>query len=196
MGAFVLSQIPDPHIPSSVTAYELSLIRMDNHIIDRTAVRIIPLHRCSPGIPNLYSAIFGAGDHPFPFAMESHAGDIARVPLESEKRCGVRGADVVELDIVVAGRGEEPLVRGYAEAVHLGVGVLDCAGADAGEGFPEADCVVVASWAGDVSFLRETVGWVCGELSATHQYIISQTLPQQSEDGWQQVKSQGSCERE
>lgn len=45
---------------------------------------------------------------------------------------------------MVARRGEVALVGGYAEAVDLGVGVLDCAGADPGEGFPESDCVVVS----------------------------------------------------
>ena len=70
--------------------------------------------------------------------MEGDAGDVVSVALEGQDWIGVRGFDVVELDVGVGGGGEETLVGGDAEAVDLGVGVLDCAGADAGEGFPES----------------------------------------------------------
>lgn len=50
----------------------------------------------------------------------------------------VGGLDVVEFDGMVPGGGEETLVGGDAEAIYLRIGVLDCAGADAGEGFPES----------------------------------------------------------
>ena len=81
--------------------------------------------------------------------MESYARDVAMVALEGEEGGGVRGADVVEFDVFAAGGGEEALVGGNAESVYLGFGVLDCAGADSGEGFPEADGVVVAGWEAD-----------------------------------------------
>jgi len=77
--------------------------------------------------------------------MEGDTRHVARVPLESKKWCGVRGADIVELDIVVARRSEEAFIGGNAETVDLGVGMLDCARADAREGFPEANSMVVAS---------------------------------------------------
>ena len=127
MGAFVLPQVPYSHIPSSITAYELSLIRMDHHIVDGASVRVIALHSRSPRIPDLYSAIFRAGDHPLTLAVESDASNITRVPLKGEKWCGVRGADIVQLDIVVTGRSQEALIGRNTEAVDLGVGVLNCA---------------------------------------------------------------------
>ena len=77
--------------------------------------------------------------------MESDTCDIAGMPLEGKKRSGVCRANVVELDIVVASRGEKAFIRGDAEAVDLGVRMLDCAGADAAEGLPEANSMVVAS---------------------------------------------------
>lgn len=54
-------------------------------------------------------------------------------------------ADVEELNIVIASCCEVSFVRGYAEAIDLRVGMLDCAVANARESFPEADCVVVTS---------------------------------------------------
>lgn len=45
---------------------------------------------------------------------------------------------MVEFDGVMSGNSEVSFVRRDAEAVYLGVGEVDCAGADAGEGFPEA----------------------------------------------------------
>ena len=58
--------------------------------------------------------------------------------VEGEDGIRIRGLDVVELDRVVAGRSKVALVGGYAEPVHLGVGMGDGAGADARKGFPEA----------------------------------------------------------
>jgi hypothetical protein len=46
---------------------------------------------------------------------------------------------------VMACCGQEALVGGYAEPVHLTVRVLNCARADARQSFPEADCVVITS---------------------------------------------------
>ncbi len=46
---------------------------------------------------------------------------------------------------MIAGCGEEALVGGDAEAVYLGVWMLDSAGADARESFPEPNCVVIPS---------------------------------------------------
>jgi hypothetical protein len=69
--------------------------------------------------------------------VKGDAGDVACVALEGEQRVGVGGLDVEELDGVVAGRGEVALVGGDAEAVDLGVWVLDRPGADARQSFPE-----------------------------------------------------------
>ena len=46
---------------------------------------------------------------------------------------------------MIASCGEEALVGGDAEAVYLGVGMLDSAGADARESFPEPNRVVISS---------------------------------------------------
>lgn len=70
MRAFILSQIPDPDIPPAIARNQLALIGMDNHIIHRTAVLVVPLYTPRPRIPDLDRAIFRARHHPFPFAME------------------------------------------------------------------------------------------------------------------------------
>ena len=131
MRAFILAQIPDPDIPSSIAGDQLPLIGMDNHIVHRTSVLIVPLYTPRPRIPDLDCTIFRARHHPFPFTMERYACDVAGVPLECEHRIWVRGADVIELDVVIACCGEVALVGGDAEAVDLRVGVLDSARADA-----------------------------------------------------------------
>ena len=105
---------------------------MNNHIIDGAAMQIIPLDTARARIPDLDRAVLGAGHHPFALAVERDAGDVARVPVEGEHRVRVRGADVVQLDVVVPCCGEVALVGRDAEPVHLRVGVLDRARADAG----------------------------------------------------------------
>jgi hypothetical protein len=57
--------------------------------------------------------------------VEGDAGDVARVAFECEQRVGVGGLDVEELDGMVACGGEVALVGGDAEAVDLGVWMLD-----------------------------------------------------------------------
>lgn len=114
---------------------------MNDHVVDRNAVDVVPLHRALPRIPDLDGAVLGAGYHPFPFTVESHARDIAGVPFKGQDGIGVVGLDVVELYRVVARGGEVALVRGDAEAVDLRVWVRYGAGADAGEGFPESGVV-------------------------------------------------------
>jgi hypothetical protein len=144
--ALILAQIPDPHIAPAITANELALVRMNNYIVDGRAVRVVPLDAARARIPYLDRAVFGARHHPLALAVERDACDVGRVAFEGQDGVRVCGFDLVELDGVVASGGEEALVGGDAEAVDLGVGVRDCARADAGEGFPEADCVVVAGW--------------------------------------------------
>lgn len=67
--------------------------------------------------------------------------------VERQDRDGVGGTDIEELDVVVTGCCEPSLVGRYTEAVDLRIGMLDGARADAGEGFPKADGVVVAGCA-------------------------------------------------
>ncbi len=103
---------------------------------------ITSLHSSRPRLPNLHGPVFGGCNHPLSFTVEGDTCDVVCVSLESEDWVRVCGFDIVELDVVVARCGEETLIGGDAEAVYLGVGVLDCAGADAGEGLPESrrDC--------------------------------------------------------
>lgn len=104
---------------------------MNNDIINRDAVSVIPLHAARTGIPDLHGAVLGARHHPLALAVERNACDVGCVAFEGEYRIRVCGFDLVELDCVVAGGGEEALVGRDAEAVDLGVWVRDGAGADA-----------------------------------------------------------------
>ena len=116
MGTFILAQIPDPNIPTTVTRNQLSLVRMNNHVVDgsdmrdqvsrrRGAMDVIALDAACSCIPDFDRAVLGAGHHPFALAMERHSRDVARVSVEGENRVRVGGADVVELHVVVPRRG-------------------------------------------------------------------------------------------
>ena len=119
MGTLVFTEIPDPHVTSTVAADELALVWMDDYIVDRDAVAVVALHVAGPSIPNLYCAIFGAGDHPFSFAMESDSSDVAGVSLEGKYSRWVGAFDIVELDSVMSGSSQEALVGRYTQAVDL-----------------------------------------------------------------------------
>jgi hypothetical protein len=136
--ALILAQIPDANIPSTITTNQLPLIRMDDHIIDRNTVRVVPLHVAAARIPDLDGAVFGRSHQPLGLAVERYAGDVARVAVEREDGIGVCGFDVVELDGVVAGSREVAFVGRDAETVYLGIGMGDGAGADARKSLPEA----------------------------------------------------------
>jgi len=77
-------------------------------------VVIASLDGAGPCLPDLDGAILRACHHPFPFAVERYACDIPSVPLEHQQRGGVGRSDVEELDIVVAGGGEESFIGGDA----------------------------------------------------------------------------------
>lgn len=138
MAALVLAQVPNAHVAATITADKLALIRVDHDVVDRHAMCVIPLNVAAPRVPDLDRAVFATGHEPFRLAVERDAGHIAGVSVEGEYCVGVRRFDVVQLDRVVSGGGEVALVGRDAEAVYLRVGVWDCAGADAGQGFPEA----------------------------------------------------------
>lgn len=114
MTTLILPEIPNPYIPSTITTYQLPLIRMYNHVIDRHAMHIIPLHITTPRIPDLDRAVLGRRNEPFGFAVKRHARDVTRVPVECQDCVGVGGFDVVELDGVVARGGEVALIGGDA----------------------------------------------------------------------------------
>lgn len=124
MSAFVLTQIPYSNIATAITRHQLPLIRMNDHIVDwgdvsdqvpyRGAMDVIALNAARSCIPDFDRAILGARHHPFALAMERHAGDVARMPIEGDYRIRVGRADVIKLHVVVSGRGQVPFVRRYA----------------------------------------------------------------------------------
>ena len=129
MRTFILAQIPNPDISTSITRDQLSLVRVDDHVVDgsnmgdqvsrRSAMDVIALDATRSCIPDLDRTVFGAGHHPFALAMKRHAGDVAAVAIEGEDWVGVRGADVIELHILISRRGQVAFIRGDAESVDL-----------------------------------------------------------------------------
>lgn len=99
---------------------------------------VIPLNVSTSSIPDLHCPIFGAGDKPLRLTVESDSGDVRCVAVEREDGIGICTLNVVELDGMMASGGKIAFIGGYTQAVYLGVGVGDCTGADAAEGFPEA----------------------------------------------------------
>jgi hypothetical protein len=103
MWTLILAQIPDSYIASSVTADQLSLIRVDYNIIDRDTMTVIALNISSTSIPYLDSAVLGACDHPFPFTVESNACHIVRMPVKGQDCIWIRPLDIEKLDGMVTG---------------------------------------------------------------------------------------------
>lgn len=137
MRAAVLSQVPDSDTPTMVTADDLALVRVDNHIVDRRVVVVAALNSASASFPDLHSSILGASNHPLSLTVECNAGDVAGVTFKCQDRVRVRGLDVVKLDTVVACSGKKTLVRRDAKAVDLRVRVLDSTRANSGKSLPE-----------------------------------------------------------
>ena len=106
MGAFVLAQVPNSNVSTAVTRNQLPLVGVNDDVVDRNLVVVITLYASCPRIPDLYSAIFGARNHPLALAMEGYACDIAGVAIEGKYGTWVRRAYVVEFDIVIASCGE------------------------------------------------------------------------------------------
>lgn len=88
MTTLILTQIPDPDITAAVTTDKLPLIRMDDHVVDRAAVVVIPLDGPGLDVPDLDGAVLGGGDHPFGVDVEGDAGDVVGVALEGEEGLG------------------------------------------------------------------------------------------------------------
>ena len=110
MRAFVLSQVPDAYIPTSIAADELALIWMDYDVVDRHTVTVVSLDVSGPSIPDFYRAIFGASDHPFAFAVERNTSNVARMSFKSQNGGRVCRLDVVKFDSVMSSGGQESLV--------------------------------------------------------------------------------------
>lgn len=137
MRAAVLGQVPDSDTPTMITADDLALVWVDNHIVDWGIVVVAALNGAGASFPDLHGSILRAGDHPFSLTVECNAGDVVGVALKCQDRVRIGGLDVVELDTVVACGGKKALVGRDAETVDLGVRMLDSTRAYSGKGLPE-----------------------------------------------------------
>lgn len=84
MGALVLPQVPYPHVSSSVTADEFSLVGMNDNVVDGHAMTVVALDTSRFCIPDLDCAVLRTGDHPLSLTVEGHSGDVVGVALECE----------------------------------------------------------------------------------------------------------------
>lgn len=106
MTAFVLSQVPDAHSASAITADEFSLVWVDDYIVDGAEVVVIALDAACSGVPYFDRSIFRGSYHPFSLAMKRHACNVVGVSFEGEDGAGVGGLDIVEFDGVMASGGK------------------------------------------------------------------------------------------
>lgn len=136
--AVVLGKVPDLDAARAVAADDLALVGVDDNVVGGAAMVVAALDGAGACLPDLDSAVLGARHHPLALAMEGNAGDVARVALEGQQWVWVGALDVEQLDGMVAGGREEALVGRDAQAIDLGVWVLDRARADAREGLPES----------------------------------------------------------
>jgi hypothetical protein len=112
--ALVLAQVPDAHIPPAVTANQLALVRVNNDIVHGDTVSVVSLHVAAARVPDLDGAVLRRRHEPLALAVERHARNVGRVPVERQDRIGVRRLDVIQLDCVVARGGEVAFVGGDA----------------------------------------------------------------------------------
>jgi hypothetical protein len=68
---------------------------MNDDIVDGSSVDVIALQTARACIPDLDSAVLGAGDHPLAFAMECDTGDVVGVALECHHRVGVCRLNII-----------------------------------------------------------------------------------------------------
>lgn len=139
MSADALTKIPDADHASAITANQLTLVWVNDNVVDGGAVNIVALQSSSASIPNLHSTVLRACDHPLALAVECDTSDVTCVPFEGHHGVGVGGLNVIELDIVVTAGGKETLIGSDTKAIDLRVRVLDGARADSGQRLPEAD---------------------------------------------------------
>lgn len=112
MRTFVLPEVPDPDIPTSITTDKFALVGMDDDVVHRKAgMRVIPLYRRRAGIPDLDRPILGACHQPFPLAMPTDARHIPAMTLKGQDRVRIGILNVKELYRVSARRCQETLVR-------------------------------------------------------------------------------------
>lgn len=86
------------------------MVRMNDHIVDRTSMAVVSLYRARLCVPDLDCSIFRRSHHPLGFAVKSDCGDIARVSIETEKRIWIVAFAGEELDAVIASRSDDGFV--------------------------------------------------------------------------------------
>lgn len=142
--AFVFAQVPYLHRAVLVARYQLSLVRVDDHLVHGAVVFVVSLDRRAADVPHFDCSVLAGGAHPSVVDLEGDGRDVVRVALERLHGAWVRRPDVVEIDLRVPCRRKVLLIGGDFEPVHLRVAVLDCAGAHTRQGLPKADRMVVS----------------------------------------------------
>ena len=138
MGTDALAEVPNTNHAGVVSTDQLTLVWMNDNIIDWCLMDIVALQATGPSIPDLHSSIFGAGDHPLALAVECDTCNVVRVALKGNNRARIGRLDVKKLHVVVASGCQESLIRGDAKSIDLRIGVLDSTRANAGERLPKA----------------------------------------------------------
>lgn len=73
MRVSILAQIPDLDTASLITTNDFALIRMDDDVVDGTAVTVVSLNVGGSEVPDLDGAVLGGCGHPFCFDVEGDA---------------------------------------------------------------------------------------------------------------------------
>ncbi len=76
VGALVLAKVPNPHITTAIAADELSLVWMNDYVVDRNTMSVVALDVAGTRVPDLDRAIFGRGDKPLRLAVKRDASDV------------------------------------------------------------------------------------------------------------------------
>ena len=110
MGAFAFAEIPDADVAAAVAADQLTLIRVDDYIVDRMSVLVVALDLTRSCVPNSYGAVFRTCHHPLALTVECNTSDIVCMPFKLHNRVRVARFDVVETHHVSASCREVLLV--------------------------------------------------------------------------------------
>lgn len=87
---------------------------------------VISLNHACSGVPYSYGHVLRACDHPFALTVKRDSSDIVCVSFELLDGVWVARLDIVQADHVPASRSEVFLVGGDAQAIDLGLWMLDC----------------------------------------------------------------------
>jgi len=111
MSIRILSQIPNLDTSRLITTNHLSLVRVDDHVVDSTPMTVISLHIRRTKIPDFDSPVLAGCGHPLGLNVEGNTRDIGRVAIEGEDGIWVLGETVVETDVLISCCCQEMFVR-------------------------------------------------------------------------------------